>query len=240
VQNVYIVLLICVLAAAVGSFALMAFRRHRRTARLAQKAYQLNMRFAAADLFDIPRHFSRFAVISSGHSPSASNVSYGRIDGCPVRAFDFRYEVGHGTRRQTRHYGIIAIEVQDPLPEVLMWADSDARAAPADVRWRDRRLGAWSFRGDEGLARTLAEACAGLAEQVDGIQALGNAVLVSIPARKGAADYTDDIARIRPLFGRLHDHSTDRGSAQAESPGKSPWGPEVNPPKPSIEKTDET
>ena len=79
-QNLFIVLLICVLAAAVGSFAVMAIRQHRRTARLAQKAYQLNMRFAAADPFDIPRRFSRFAVISAGHSPSASNASYGTND----------------------------------------------------------------------------------------------------------------------------------------------------------------
>ena len=239
-QSFYILLFICVLTAAVGWFAVMAFRRHRRTARLAQKAYQLNMRFAAADPFDIPRRFSRFAVISGGHSPSASNVSYGRIDGCPVRAFDFRYEAGHGTRRQTRHYGIIAIEVPDPLPEVLMWADSDARAAPADARRRDRRLGAWSFRGDEGLARTLAEACAGLDERVGGIQALGTAVLVSMPALKAAGDYTDDIARIRPLFGVIHDPSTGQGSSQAESPGNSPCRPEAKPAGPALEKTDET
>ena len=51
-QILFVLLLICILAAAVVSFAVMAIGQHRRTGALTRESYGLNMRFSAADPFD--------------------------------------------------------------------------------------------------------------------------------------------------------------------------------------------
>ena len=89
-QVAFIALLIGILIAAVVSFAVMAGMRARRTHTTARISNGLQMRFSPEDPFDVPRRYPDFVLIANGHSPQASNVTYGRLEGHRVRAFDFR------------------------------------------------------------------------------------------------------------------------------------------------------
>ena len=182
-QTAFTVLLVLVLAGALVAFAVMALRQARRRNRLAKAAAEMRLRFAAEDPFDVPCRYGQFALISGGHSPRAHNVTYGRIGGVPVRAFDFRYEVGHGTRRLTRHYHVVALETGRELPEVLLWHEGDLAAAPPGARSARHRLGAWLCRGEPSLAGALAAACGPFADDGPSLQTVGQVVLLALPAR---------------------------------------------------------
>ncbi len=181
--------LVGVLMTAVISFVAMGLATVRRTRRLGRKAHERGMRFFPDDPFDAPRRYGEFAVISGGHSPRANNVTDGRVDGRSLRAFDFRCELGHGTRRTTRHYSVVVAEADRAAPYLLMWHDADAELAPLaarDCRWH---VGAWRYRGPAALAAALAEACADLADTGGSIETRGTTLMVAAPARRGAPDH---------------------------------------------------
>jgi len=142
----------------------------------------MNMRFSGDDPFDIPNRYSNFAIITSGHSPCASNFIYGQIDGWPIRAFDFRFELGHGTRRQTSYYHIIVLETDLQLPELIMWNDNDPQTSPLSISLATGRFGCWSVRGDDKLAQALQGAFAEIGDTGLGIEILGKNVMLCVPA----------------------------------------------------------
>jgi len=211
VHNAFIVLLVGVLVASVVSFAIMGLLQRRRTRRIARKAHEMGMRFSSDDPFDMPRRYAGFALMGSGHSPKAGNVTYGRLDGQPVRAFDFRYEVGHGTRRLTRHYSVIVSETDTPTPPVLMWHEQDAECAPLAVRSSDRQTACWRYVGSEAIASALAEACMPLAEDGLSLQIFGTAVMFCVPKRRGGR-YTDRLGEVMAVVARIRSSPT-RGAA---------------------------
>jgi hypothetical protein len=122
-------------------------------------------------------------LCSAGHSAQASNIIYGRLQGLPVRAFDFRYEVGHGTRRATRHYHVILVE-EGVSPGVLMWNRRDAANAPAAARDCPPEGGDWCVRGDAGQARRLGDLCSALAEDTVSIEARIEGLMLCFPSRR--------------------------------------------------------
>ena len=162
VHSAFIVLLVGVLVASAVSFLVMGLLHHLRTGALARRAHEMAMQFSRDDPFDLPRILSDFALVASGHSPRAENVTYGHLDGRVARAFDFRYEVGHGTGRMTRHYSVITVEARQELDSMLMWHEDDAPAAPISLRLANRRLGRWLYQGSRSSTEAFGQVCANL------------------------------------------------------------------------------
>jgi len=218
VQTVLMLLLICILLASVVSFAVMGWLQKRRSNALEARACEMNMRFSAEDPFDVPQRYAPFTVIGSGHSARASNVTYGRIDGWAVRAFDFRYEVGHGTRRETRRYGIVLVETDHPFPNLLMWHDRDAQWAPLPAQRLGGRIAPWSFRGDEGLAAALAGFCREIAERGVSVQVRQSVLMFSQPVRDRKVPYLRLLGQVGRLIARLKDDPLGSAPATDEAP----------------------
>ena len=174
-QTILIVLLLAAPLAAVIAFAIGGVLQVRRRDRLARAAHEAGLLFSADDPFDVARRYAAFVIIGAGHGGRATNVTYGRLDGLPVRAFDFRYEIGHGTRRSTRNFAVVVVESPDSLPPFLLWRAQDADLAPLSARGPADRLDAWDCRGP-GAARAVARLSAGLT-RATGIQALSAAEL---------------------------------------------------------------
>lgn len=183
-QIIFVILLVAVLVGAVVSFIAMAIMQTLRMRRAGQEAHALNMRFSAEDLFDVPRRFADFALISSGHSPRASNVVYGRIEGRRVRAFDFRYEAGHGTRRFTHHYDVVVVETDRSLPSILLWNDAEMDSAPLAASGVDGHLARWVYRGDAREVWMAKDLCAEMLGETFSMQACDFALMFFCPAGK--------------------------------------------------------
>ncbi|MCJ7544716.1 MAG: hypothetical protein MUP47_09185 [Phycisphaerae bacterium] len=178
-QTVLIVLLLAAPVATAVGFAIGGLLQVRRRDRLARAAHEAGLLFSAEDLFDVSRRYARFAVIGGGHGGRATNVTYGRLGGLPVRAFDFRYEIGHGTRRQGRHYAVVAVEAMEPATPLLLWRWGDLDLAPLAARQATERLGDWDCRG-QGAAQAVAKLPEALAGAATGVEVLGPAELAGV------------------------------------------------------------
>lgn len=200
VQIAFIVLLGLIVAISMVVFAVLGAMQLRRTRRLIRDAHTMGLRFAVEDPFDVPHRYSDFALMHLGHSPLANNVTYGRIGRRPVRAFDFRYEAGHGTRRSTRRYSVITVDVELPLPSAILWNEADVAAAPLAVLAEGKRLGGWFTVGDEGVARVLVRACAGLVDESVSVQTSGGALLFCSPVRRWRNHTTDRFGVVRGIL----------------------------------------
>jgi hypothetical protein len=175
-------LLWILLMAAVVSFAVMGLLQARRTRRLARNAHEIDLRFSRSDPFDMPMRYRSFALIRSGHSPMARNVSYGRQENWPVRCFDFRYEVGHGPRRVGRNYRVYVVETAGELQPVVMWHERDREWTPLEAQPAEGRIGPWAYRGSPTATEVLAEICDDLADEGASMQAAGRALMLCLPA----------------------------------------------------------
>ena len=177
-------LLMAVLVAALAFFAVTHVRQAMRTRLLSRLSSQLNLRFSADDPFDVPRRYADFTLIGSGHSPQASNVMHGRLEQLPVQAFDYRYEIGHGTRRATRHYQVVAIEIERKLPALVMWSDEDPESVPLAAQLRDGHIAAWSYRGNGELARAVKDACGSVFGGSVSLEVGGQTFMVFRPVKR--------------------------------------------------------
>ena len=179
------VLLVFILLAAVVGFVVMGMRQHRRSQALARKAHTLNMHFSVEDLYATPIRYARFRLLSSGHSPRAHNVTYGRLGGLAVRGFDFYDERGHGPRREARRRSIVVVETDFQMPSVILWNSQSQAAAPGV--WRpDGQMGCWAYQGSASFAAMLAEACGPLAERGVSVESAGTTLMLSgMPSRHG-------------------------------------------------------
>ena len=203
VQDTFTLLLIGVLIASVVSFVVMGLRQLRRTNSLARKAHEMDLHFSPSDLFDMPRRYGGFALISSGHGPRAYNVTHGHVRGVPVRAFDFRYEVGHATRRTTRHYAVIVVQTRMELGKLVMWHVDDAQAAPLSSGDAARRVGKWMCRGDLELACKLAEANGPLSDHAASAEVRNGTIMFCIPIEKRRQDYTASLKHVDSVLGLI-------------------------------------
>ncbi|MFP3937207.1 MAG: hypothetical protein ACLFVW_02615 [Phycisphaerae bacterium] len=210
-ETIFAIVLSGVLFAAVVSVVVMGIRQRRRRLRLSQQAHGSGMRFAAEDPFDVPLRYRHFALIDAGHSPRAHNVTYGRLHGLPVRAFDFRYEVGHGTRRLTRHYAVVVVETGRSLPPVLLWNREDLEAAPLAVRHCRRCLGPWVCGDVTEPARKLAAAAASYGEAGGSVQTRNQALLLCGPEGRRQRRYTAGLEAVSDVVRVL----IERGQTQA-------------------------
>jgi len=180
-QLAFVAILILVLVAAVVSFVVMGLLQVRRSNVLAREAHEMQMRFDRDDPFDMPQRYGQFALMACGHSCAAHNVTHGRLAGQPVRAFDFRYEVGHGTRRMTRHYRVVVLETGLPLPPVLMWNHHDLEAPPLAAEAAGAVLDEWLCQGDEVFAAGLARAAGSFRSARPSLQVRDGVLMMMFP-----------------------------------------------------------
>jgi hypothetical protein len=217
-------LLVAGLAASTVWFVVVGASHARRTKVLARRANEMGMLFSVDDPFDIPRRYADFAIVSSGHSGRACNVTHGRIEGLPARAFDFHYELGHGTRRLRRCYGVVSLETGGQLPSLLLWQEPEATFAPLAVLQTDGRRGGWSFRGEAVLADIVLAADPAPPGLGACFETQGGTLILATPVRR-RQDYAASLAALGRVFlavkgaGLLEPHRRDVPAARAS--GKS-------------------
>ncbi|MBN1943273.1 MAG: hypothetical protein JW849_08270 [Phycisphaerae bacterium] len=183
-QIVVMAILILALTATATTFVVMGIRQTRRTRRLARRAEERGLLFSSDDPFDIPERYRRFTLMSCGHSPRAVNVAHGRLDALPLRAFEFHYEIGHGTRRTTCRYTAVIVDMRSETGDLIMWNHTDAESTPLEARDAPGRIGCWSCRGRSDQAERLAQAAGGLAAEGLSLQIRGTEMLLSLPAAR--------------------------------------------------------
>ena len=181
-RNVPDFVLMAVLAAAVVSCVVMGLTKARRSRWLAGLAHEKGRRFFRDDPYDIPRRYAGFALISCGHSPRANNVTDARLGGRPARTFDFRAELGHGARRQTRYFCVAVTEAPAVGGEVLLWHDGDREFAPLAARLSMGRVGPWSYRGPRSLAAGVISACEASEDEPVCVEVREDTVMIAAPA----------------------------------------------------------
>jgi hypothetical protein len=216
VQSVIVTLLMLLLAVAVGYFAIMGYLQRRRTFALARMAGEKGLRFSVDDPFDVARRYADFCLLSAGHSAKAHNVTYGRIDQCSLRAFDFRYEVGHGTRRSTRRYNVVVVETPDSMAPVLMWNLIDADNAPLAARQSGETVLAWTCGGDIHLRHALATAAMPFAEDGLSVQTCGSTLMLASPVRR-RQDYTRQFEAAAAILSAVRSASAKPGQSPVEN-----------------------
>jgi len=99
-----------------------------------------------------------------------------------IRAFDFLYEVGHGTRRMTRRYDVVVIETDRTLPAVLMWSEKDIESAPLEIQNSGENVGGWFSTGQKNQAQALKDACLGMLDPALSLQTCGESLMLFAPA----------------------------------------------------------
>lgn len=194
-QIALMAILFFLLASAVMSFFVMGWRRVSRARVLSRHCNERTLHFFRDDPFDIPHRYREFALLANGHSPRATNVSHGNVGQHAVRAFDYQYEVGHGTRRLSLAYGVILVETRLESQDVLMWNDADIDHAPLTLRPADGHLGYWTYHGEESIARSLADGAEEFGTEGVSMELHDGILLLAMPARQGRWDYTTWIHR---------------------------------------------
>jgi hypothetical protein len=223
VETILPIVLTGTLAAVVAALAAMGILQRMRRAALERLAHESGMHFSEEDTFDVPRRCAAFALCCCGHSPLASNVTYGRMRGLPVRAFDFRYEIAHGTHRATRRYGVVLLDASPdagagsdssrPAGGVtLMWNRRDAAHAPPAMQAAGGMAGEWSCRGDAAEARRLADLCGPLAETGVSVESRPEGLMLWFPARRGRRTRQDWLWAAERLLGALETAQPDAGA----------------------------
>ncbi|MFP4104642.1 MAG: hypothetical protein ACLFVU_01005 [Phycisphaerae bacterium] len=188
-------ILVVVLLGATTWFTAMGIAQVRRTRRMTRAAHQSGMLFFSKDPFDLPQRYGRFALMRSGHSPKANNVCHGRHAYGQLRSFDFRFELGHGTRRISRHYVVVTAEADTPVPEVLMWHEDDLEFAPLEIREGARGKGRWVCSGDDAMVETVSKVFGSDYPHELSLESHGQTLLACIPCPKGSGWNLQDLTR---------------------------------------------
>lgn len=193
---IFLIILLGSLAAGIGALAYLGLSQRRRRLRLAQVAHHLGMRFSASDPFQISHRYGGFVLSSAGHSPLADNVIYGRYEGWNLRAFDYRFEAGHGTQRMVRRYSVIVADTDLVLPRTLLWHAQDDELLPLAVGRACEPAGPWAVVEGGPDAPAVAKAFAEFAAEPVNLQTDGSTVIVYSARRRKASE-------IAPLLGQV-------------------------------------
>ncbi|MDY7009592.1 MAG: hypothetical protein SVV80_02420 [Planctomycetota bacterium] len=200
--------------------AWMGWSRRRRLMGLARTANEMGMRFSPDDPFGLTKHYSGFVLASAGHSGRAENVVFGRYDGRDpqtrnnasgvpwmLRAFDYCFEVGHGTRRLSRRYGVIAADTDLDLPDLLMWSSEDSEHVPLAAGRPLGRSGQWMVITGMEFARTMTEAFSNYSDRPIDLQIDNGSVMICSPVRWKPAELAAELARAVECLQRLRKES---------------------------------
>ncbi len=204
-QFAFPLILIAALGVGVVVLAWMGWSRRRRLLALARIAHETGMRFSPDDPFDLTRHYSGFVLPSAGHSGRAENVVFGRYDGWVLRAFDYYFEVGHGTRRMSRRYSIITADTDLDLPDLLMWSSDDTEHVPLAVRRPLGQAGQWMVITGMKFAGTMVEAFSNYSDRPIDLQINNGSVMICSPVRWKPVELTGELARAVECLQRLRE-----------------------------------
>jgi len=78
------------------------------------------LRLLPRDPFDLPDAHFQLQLFTRGHSRVARNVLHGRLDGLPVRLFDYQYETGSGQSRRTHRWQVALVQTDFRMPGLLV------------------------------------------------------------------------------------------------------------------------
>ncbi len=178
-------------------------KQYARRCRLAERAKQRGMEFTRGDSQRLVLSYEDMALLCAGHSRRIENVISGRLGSWSVRAFDFRYDVGHGLRRMRRFYHVVLVDVARWMDSVLMWHVDDLQRAPFLVRQCDQRVGAWLYSGDSGLAERLSHACGALERHGVSMQVHEQWLVLSCPGSRDSDVCSQLLDRAGDIAARL-------------------------------------
>jgi hypothetical protein len=197
-------ILVVALVATVLYIVAMGIRQRRQARTLARLTAELSLRFSRDDPLELPEALSEFSLVAGGHSARASHVAYGRLDEMDVAAFNFRYEVGHGTRRLTRHYSMFLARVGHDLPPVVMWNTRDPDVTPVDMHRVDQHVAGWACTGSRILADIVKDTAGELAGKGLSVEVRHRQMLLALPGRQSAWwNYTTWLQPAREVVGSL-------------------------------------
>ena len=201
--------LILILALGVGIVVLiwMGWSRRRRLKMLSRIAGEMGMRFSANDPFNMARHYSGFVLASAGHSGRAENIIHGRYDGWHLRAFDYYFEVGHGPRRLSRRYSIIASDTDLNLGDVLMWNADDTDHVPLVAQTPTGQIDQWMVISGMAFAKTVADAFSDYHDQPVDLQINNRSVIICSPVRWRPAHMAEELTRAAKCLHKLKKES---------------------------------
>ena len=177
-QYLFLVILVGALGAGVTVLAWMGVAQRCRRNLLARTAHEMGMKFSPSDPFDLTGRYGDFVVSSAGHSPRAENVIHGRYGGWSVRAYDYRYETGHGPRRVGRRYSILVAETGLDLPAALLWHVDDTEHLPLAAQRHVGQAGNWLLVAGADGAPALAAAFAAFGDRPVNIQVRRGSVML--------------------------------------------------------------
>jgi len=176
-------LLIAILGVATLTLAGMALSQWRRRVAWRRAAGECDLKFSLQDIFDLPRRYAGLSLMQAGHSAYADNLIYGRLDEWFLRAFDYRFEAGHGPQRVTRRYCVVAAETQLSLAGASAWRDVELDSPAALLSMGPSPAAGWHAAGDAGVAAALAACWPAEGAKAIWIQANEGVVLFATPGR---------------------------------------------------------
>ncbi len=182
-QLAFLVILMGTLVAGMVALSALAVGQRRRRRRLARAAHEMGMNFSSVDPFGLTQRYDAFVLTGAGHSPRAENVIYGRQGGWGVRAYDYRFEAGHGPGRLTRRYCVIVVETGGRLPEAMLWHAADAEAVPLAAQAATSQVGPWLVAAGESSAERLAGAFATFGSEPISIESHDESLMVFAAVR---------------------------------------------------------
>jgi hypothetical protein len=196
VQTILLAILIGALVGGSGVLAWLGLAGRLRQRRMGRLWHELGLKFSAGDPFDVSNRYCQSVLCGAGHSPKAENVAHGRYAGWQLRAFDYRFEVGHGPGRQTRRYTVIVADWDADLPDVLLWNAADAENAPLAARLPCGELGPFLVAHGADFAPALARAFAALEGEPVSIQATRRFLMVWSPATWNPARFRQVVKKV--------------------------------------------
>ena len=112
-----------------------AFRQRRDRQALAGLARRLDLVYAPHDPLDLPARYRVLAIFRRGHNRRAGHVIRGARPLGALCCFRYEYEVGLGTNRQIRRWGVAVVESDMDLP--LTSVGPAPRETTLDDAWLD-------------------------------------------------------------------------------------------------------
>ncbi len=196
--------LVGALAGVGGWLAAMGVRQRRRRRRLARLAGELGLSFSPSDPFALVRRHEAFALMQAGHDAQVDNVLFGPLGGWRARAFDYRYEIGHGPHRLIRRFSVVAVDGPEGLGEGLVWREPQGCPAPLPVEGARVVEGAWrADAGGERLARRVVAAWPGGFDGALGLECRAGQLLLSVPGALGRGQWAQLLAAVGGLLEAL-------------------------------------
>jgi hypothetical protein len=103
------------------AWAVRAWRRERRRRwQLMALGSPEGLRLSPADPFELPEAHFHVHLFTRGHSRLARNVLHGRLEGLPVRLFDYQYETGSGHTRRTYRWQVALVQTDLRMPGLIV------------------------------------------------------------------------------------------------------------------------